>query len=107
MYGLDLESVIKILNSNSPRYYELSSDFKGNHCKWIIELVLFIWNENEFLINIILTVGGAFDAPKHCHPVGNCPDDNRGCVDYCEERGFPEGSGKCQKHDQLCCCNWR
>ncbi|CAL5200984.1 unnamed protein product [Lathyrus oleraceus] len=49
--------------------------------------------------------GGAFDAPKHCHPVGNCPDDNRGCVDYCEERGFPEGSGKCQKHDQLCCCN--
>lgn len=54
-----------------------------------------------------MIVGGAFDAPKHCHPVGNCPDDNRGCVDYCEERGFPEGSGKCQKHDQVCCCNWR
>lgn len=55
--------------------------------------------------SIYLIVGGA-EPYKICTPVGNCPGDNQGCVDYCEERGFPQGNGKCQNHDQLCCCVW-
>ncbi|RHN74968.1 hypothetical protein MtrunA17_Chr2g0316071 [Medicago truncatula] len=39
----------------------------------------------------------------HCIPRMSCPSNIQMCLDYCEERGFSTGIGKCVRED-LCCC---
>lgn len=57
---------------------------------------------------ILLIVGGAagyiIPPPSvHCIPRMSCPSNIQMCLDYCEERGFSTGIGKCVRED-LCCC---
>jgi len=58
--------------------------------------------------NILLIVGGTtgyiIPPPSiYCYPRDSCPNNVQMCLDYCEERGFSTGTGKCVRED-LCCC---